>query len=592
MTRKNLLSKHAIDKTSSKPKNLKLKRNQAFQNIDQRNLAYSKIFQTKVRKANNYQPIDFRVIREKANQPDNVISSCVTSASTIRIRCSTEHHYDDCGPEEAECRCEAELDSDWGLTEVSGLTKGYYATVDFSRKLPVGVSFLRSKWKREYYLRKQETFYEKQFKTIRDTLNKDCCYGIKMIEHNIETAEKLTGQSPQVLTGQERIDNTFPKCFEFVSTKFIKNKIGDKNDYVTCFYFHGGGFMWNSPQFEFKAYLSNLAKQLNIRIFAPDYRKTPKFSYPTPINDCYEWMLHYLENAEKYGINPENFIVAGDSAGGTAAMACLVRLFKTNQIYKPFYVCAISPVVCGAYYDLPSFHDPVCIQSFSVDKYLMYALSFSVGERFYDSHQYIPGPKTKPPKDLTEDELAEKSTFARKRVNWARKSHCLIGLGIDEACFDREKYLPIKCNVTSQFDELMHRDERTTISDLKMLYDKDLPLLQEESKAVTNPEIAFFCISTEELKEFLKFYHGTKFHFNVAEFDSTRDEILMVANRMIEAKGKVTWSIARDMPHDYPFMSTTLGGFKPSANKDTVSLLADMKDFIEKYKKGGKKHCY
>ena len=564
-------------------------------------------------KKQKYKPLDFNIIREKSNQDNSIIAPCVTSASTIRVRCSTEHKYDH-DPNEAVCPCEEECDSHWGTNQVSLWTSLKYKTIDGIGFLPIVWKFLKATIKRKLVLQKKESRYEEEFKIIRDTLKQKVCKGVKLIKHTKETAEKLSGESPSY-----KLDDTFPHCYEFTPSKFYdesenmteQEKRKEKRNYVTCFYFHGGGFMYHSPQYEFNKYLSRMAKILNIRIFAPNYRKTPNFSYPTPINDCYDWTTHFLKNSEIYNLDPKNFCMMGDSAGGTCVMSLLVRLFRTDQQWKPFYICGISPVVCGAFYDLPSFQDPWCINAFSVDNYIMYALSFSVGKEYYDCQQYILHPDLKKKEKLSDDEFLAKRKYASIRNSWTKQSHCLVDLNIDSECFNIEKYLPIpalSCLKDLQQDfnntshttnsgclaNIMNHDKREdNLLHFEKLYGKeDLQKLLKESQAITNPEIAFFCMSTKELKDFTKFFHGTKFHFNVAEFDSTRDEILMVANRMIEAKARVTWSISRDMPHDFPFMSTTLGGFKPSANKDTLEMLNDMKEFIDGFRPGGKKYGY
>jgi acetyl esterase len=53
-----------------------------------------------------------------------------------------------------------------------------------------------------------------------------------------------------------------------------------------------------------------------------DYRVAPENPFPVPNNDCYATFQWTIENIQKYGGNPNQIIVAGESAGGT--MAALV----------------------------------------------------------------------------------------------------------------------------------------------------------------------------------------------------------------------------------------------------------------------------
>jgi len=430
--------------------------------------------------------------------------------------------------------------------------------------------------KRKIILRKDEPEYFFLFKLLRDTINKPPPRGVTMIQHSHETAKELTGYSPKKFGDDGSKKNMlkgFPDCFEFVPDTFRKSSPAEQNNFVTCFYYHGGGFMFHSPQFEFKQYLGKLAKLMNIRIFAPDYRKTPYHPYPTPVNDCYDWTIHLLDHRKKYGINENNFCIMGDSAGGTCVLSVLYRLYKNSMSYKPFYISAISPVCCGAFYDLPSFHDPVSLSAFPLEAYQLFALSFTCGLDYHDADK--PHGKGLP--------------YKTKRNQFVTQSCGLLpacGYTFDSACTNTTKYLPIEDVPAEECFQMKNKNKNGLMAE----FGGELNGIIKDTNDLLNPEIAFFFIETEDLKKFISFYKHTKFHFTVAEYDSTRDEILMVANRMIELEAKVTWSISRDQPHDFPFRATFLGGWMPTADKTTAALIEDMKEFIEFYREGGKKN--
>ncbi len=90
-------------------------------------------------------------------------------------------------------------------------------------------------------------------------------------------------------------------------------------------YFHGGGWVIGNVETHNKV-CADLCEQLNMKIFSLDYRLSPEYKFPAPLDDClnaYEWLLN---NASKLSINKENLSVGGDSAGGNlSAAVSLVR---------------------------------------------------------------------------------------------------------------------------------------------------------------------------------------------------------------------------------------------------------------------------
>ncbi|MDR0909018.1 MAG: alpha/beta hydrolase [Spirochaetaceae bacterium] len=88
------------------------------------------------------------------------------------------------------------------------------------------------------------------------------------------------------------------------------------------FYIHGGGFMrGNGPWCKHNALA--LAKELGINVAACEYHYTPAFKYPVALNDVEE-AYRYIR--DKMGIEPNNIIMGGESAGGTYTMAMAQRL--------------------------------------------------------------------------------------------------------------------------------------------------------------------------------------------------------------------------------------------------------------------------
>jgi acetyl esterase/lipase len=105
---------------------------------------------------------------------------------------------------------------------------------------------------------------------------------------------------------------------------------------VTLLYFHGGGYSFYPRAYtRFIAQITLAAKS---RTFALDYRLSPEHRFPAQLEDAlsaYRWLL-----AE--GTQPEDLVVAGDSAGGNLTLALLLSL-RDARLPLPALAIALSP---------------------------------------------------------------------------------------------------------------------------------------------------------------------------------------------------------------------------------------------------------
>ncbi len=54
-----------------------------------------------------------------------------------------------------------------------------------------------------------------------------------------------------------------------------------------------------------------MATDLNMLVVSVEYRLAPDHPFPIPMNDCYDATLHFLENAEEFGVDPQRIALAG-----------------------------------------------------------------------------------------------------------------------------------------------------------------------------------------------------------------------------------------------------------------------------------------
>lgn len=104
----------------------------------------------------------------------------------------------------------------------------------------------------------------------------------------------------------------------------------EQGPYPVLVYFHGGGYVAMSPETHEK-----LTKQLCLGIGAVvvsvDYRLSPEFRYPAPLEDClaaYRWVRG---NAKQLGGDAGRMLAGGDSAGGNATAAVALKLIAAGE---------------------------------------------------------------------------------------------------------------------------------------------------------------------------------------------------------------------------------------------------------------------
>lgn len=100
-------------------------------------------------------------------------------------------------------------------------------------------------------------------------------------------------------------------------------------------YLHGGGYMMGLPEMANDFY-SDILKRKDVVIVAPDYRLSQKNPFPAGFNDCYDTLLWMRDNANELNIDPDNFIIAGHSAGGGMTAAVTLKARDTKDVNIAF----------------------------------------------------------------------------------------------------------------------------------------------------------------------------------------------------------------------------------------------------------------
>ncbi len=81
---------------------------------------------------------------------------------------------------------------------------------------------------------------------------------------------------------------------------------------------HGGGFGYKTSPGQFM-FACEYAKDLNCRVFMPDYHLLPDYPFPAAYEDAMLTYQYVVDHATELLVNPNKIIVLGDSAGGALA---------------------------------------------------------------------------------------------------------------------------------------------------------------------------------------------------------------------------------------------------------------------------------
>jgi acetyl esterase/lipase len=103
-------------------------------------------------------------------------------------------------------------------------------------------------------------------------------------------------------------------------------------------YLHGGAFL-TCGAYSHGRLVSMLSRYADSPVLVPNYRKIPKHSISEAIDDCndgYRWL-------RRNGYQPNQIVLAGDSAGGYLALALAQRLLECGE--QPAALAAMSPLL-------------------------------------------------------------------------------------------------------------------------------------------------------------------------------------------------------------------------------------------------------
>lgn len=146
------------------------------------------------------------------------------------------------------------------------------------------------------------------------------------------------------------------KIYRFVPKVLRENDDGRKitTPRKTLIYYHGGGMVFGPAKGGFPIAVTKLLE--DYQIFSIDYRLSPEYAFPIPVNDCVEATRYLLNNRHKYQIG--EFGCYGESAGGHLALSVNMTIDYMKEFgVKPKLISSIVPMAQCTNFKTNSFLD-------------------------------------------------------------------------------------------------------------------------------------------------------------------------------------------------------------------------------------------
>lgn len=166
---------------------------------------------------------------------------------------------------------------------------------------------------------------------------------ISMLKGFQESAKEIT--IDKVRAGMEQLGKfgKLPKDVNFkpviaggVPAEWITTP--NSNNSKVILYLHGGGYVAGSIA-AYRDLVARISIVSNARTLILEYRRAPEFKFPNAIEDAiaaYKWLV------SKENIDPNNIIIAGDSAGGGLTLTTVTKL-RDEGFPLPTALVLLSP---------------------------------------------------------------------------------------------------------------------------------------------------------------------------------------------------------------------------------------------------------
>nr|XP_056721523.1 arylacetamide deacetylase-like 4 [Euleptes europaea] len=141
--------------------------------------------------------------------------------------------------------------------------------------------------------------------------------------------------------------------FEGVTVRLYRPKGVSAKLRKGILFIHGGAGLWGSTDSHERT-CRFIAKESGSVVVSVGYRLSPEYPYTVQLIDCLAATIHFMKNAEGYGVDPKGIIISGDSIGGTYAAVVCQELVKRTDLPKVRAQILIYPLAQFIDCHLPS----------------------------------------------------------------------------------------------------------------------------------------------------------------------------------------------------------------------------------------------
>ncbi|XP_044308294.1 arylacetamide deacetylase-like 4 [Varanus komodoensis] len=142
--------------------------------------------------------------------------------------------------------------------------------------------------------------------------------------------------------------------FDNVPVRVYRLKASPAGNKRGMLYLHGGVGLIGSIQ-AYERVARHIARESGTVVVSVGFRLAPEHQYPASLIDCQIAAIHFLKNAEDYGVDPNRIIIGGDSSGATFAAATCQYLVARNDLPKVRAQILLSPFLQAVDFNLPSY---------------------------------------------------------------------------------------------------------------------------------------------------------------------------------------------------------------------------------------------
>ena len=134
----------------------------------------------------------------------------------------------------------------------------------------------------------------------------------------------------------------------------FKQETAKEAQYPIVIVLHGGGWCVGHARHD-ERFISILTTRGAV-VAGVNYRLAPENSYPAPLSDCLDAILHIWKNATAMRLDKHRTFIAGFSVGGQMAFALLFMLWKALRDDKE---PRIDPATLGTVKGITAFYPPM-----------------------------------------------------------------------------------------------------------------------------------------------------------------------------------------------------------------------------------------